>query len=64
MKESGDIDKSKVKKEKSDKKVFTQDQIITLAINNHVEGNSAEAIKYYNIAINQGFANDIVLANY
>ena len=64
MKDSDDTDKSELKNEKIDKTVFTQDQIITLAINNHVNGNIAEAIKFYSISINQGFANDIVLANY
>ncbi len=64
MKGFGDIYKSKLKKEKVHKKIQTESQIIGLAVNNHLKGNIVEAIKFYNIAINEGFADDAVFANY
>jgi len=64
MKGFGDIYKSKLKKEKVHKKIQTESQIIGLAVNNHLKGNIVEATKFYNIAINEGFADDAVFANY
>ena len=64
MKGFGDIYKSKLNKNKVKKNNLTDDQIISLAINNHAKGNIPEAIKYYNIAISKGFANDVVFANF
>ena len=64
MKGFGDIYKSKLNKNKVKKNKLKDDQIISLAINNHAKGKITEAIKFYNIAISQGFANDVVFANF
>ena len=64
MKGFGSNKKSKNKKIKNLKDDNLKEQIIYKAFNSHSEGNIAEATKYYQSFIKQGFKDFRVFSNY